>query len=328
MGGCDFFTKKMILLTHIGELPSYLYIFLKQIRLFNPNVPIYFIGDKKNINLFDEFNIKFIFKDINKNSLYQNLLKLDKERNIFNTPKNFWIYTYARFYLLNEVVTENNFTDVFYFENDIMIYGNVNELLNTLNKDIYFTIGDHIRATTGFSFFRNHKILNRLVEDMDSILNNKIEIKDIRKNYSRCCPSEMIILRKIKYKYNYINEFPLLPYTTTQETLKEMTSSGGSLSPYTLKYYDNFINLNKYIFDPATYGQYLGGNNNNKKFKDFGIYEKNTYIGKEILKNKIKVLWERDEDNLNRPYCLYEKEKYKIFNLHIHSKNLKQFESL
>jgi len=103
-----------------------------------------------------------------------------------------------------------------------------------------------------------------------------------------------------------------------------MTSSGDSSSPYTLTYMDNF---NKYIFDPATYGQYLGGNNKNKKFKDFGIYEKNTYIGKEILKNKIKILWEKDENNFNRPYCLYNKEKYKIFNLHIHSKNLKQFAS-
>ena len=286
----------MIILTHIGSLPKYLKFTLQQIRFFNKDEKIIFIGDDKNEGLFKKYNITYIKKNIKNNPKYNNLLLLDKKQNIFNDypTKDFWVFTYARFYLIEEFLKDSPNQPFFFFENDIMIYNSLSKIedyLKTLKGNIFFTVGDDTRITTGMSFFKNNEDFIKLVGDMDNILFNKEEIKDIRKNYSNCCPSEMVILRKIKNKYEYIKDLPILPYPAEG-----------------------------FIFDPATYGQVLGGNRQGKKHID-----KKTYIGQEILKNKIKVKFKKTKEGIKKPVCIYKDKEYEISNLHIHSKNLKKF---
>tara|TARA_Y100000310_G_C20568008_1_gene756525 strand:- start:97 stop:963 length:867 start_codon:yes stop_codon:yes gene_type:complete len=286
----------MVILTHIGKIPDYFKFMIQQLRLFNPEEEIIFIGDKKDESLFKKHNIKYDSQNIEDNHKYKKLLALDKKRDIFNTfpTKNFWIFTYARFYLIEEFLKRNNNKSFFFFENDIMIYESLNKIqsyIDQLKGNIFFTVGDDIRITTGFSYFKKSADFIKLVKDMDKIIFDEDEIKDIRKNYSECCPSEMTILRKIKNKYEYIKALPIIPTTTTT-----------------------------FIFDPATYGQVLGGNRQGRKYID-----ERTYIGQEILKNKISVKFKKDKKGHKKPICIYENKEYYISNLHIHSKNLKNF---
>lgn len=65
------------------------------------------------------------------------------------------------------------------------------------------------------------------------------------------------------------------------------------------------------LFDPASYGQFLGGTNNGH---EKGYHENIHYIGRMIGTNKIEVIFDRV------PYVIYEKEKYPLYNLHIHNK--------
>ena len=289
----------MVVLINIGKLPSYIKYTLQQIRVYNEEIKIVFIGDQYDSDLFEKYNVLFIQKDVHKLERFKKLKKLDSERNIFNTypSKEFWLYTYARFYLLQDFINETDSKDIIFFENDIMIYCDINNIIKSLDSNLYFTVGDDVRITTGFSFISDKKTINRLIDDMDNIIFNETEIKDIRKNYSRCCPSEMIVLRKVLYNHNYIKRLPILPFDSKDKT----------------------------IFDPASYGQFLDGDDKNQPLKKMGTFETNTYIAKKIFNKEIKVSFEMDVDNLKKPFCYYKGDKYKINNLHIHSKQLNKF---
>jgi hypothetical protein len=299
----------MILLTNIGKIPTYFESTLKQLRLFNPKEKIVFIGDDKNEYLIKKYNLEYYFIDINNNDKYKKLKKYDKKNNVFysHPSKDFWIFTYARFYLIEEYLSSLN-TDVnfFFFENDILIYENlekINNILETLKGEVFFTILDEKRITTGLSYFKNKKCFITLINDMDKILFDGNGIRDIRKNYSKCCPSEMTILRKIKKEKDYIVDFTTLPFSKDIEK----------------------FNM---VFDPAPYGQYFGGDNKGRSFKNGGDNILKTYVGKEIINEKIKVGFENNKNGLKKPFCYFNNKKIPICNLHIHSKELQKFLSI
>lgn len=67
----------------------------------------------------------------------------------------------------------------------------------------------------------------------------------------------------------------------------------------------------KIVFDPFSYGAYLGGTNQGAPS---GYTEYRHYVGKEIIENNIKVLFDKI------PYIIYNEKEVPIFNLHIHNK--------
>jgi hypothetical protein len=73
----------------------------------------------------------------------------------------------------------------------------------------------------------------------------------------------------------------------------------------------NHYNEFNFLFDPASYGQFLGGTNNGHKK---GYFEPSHYIGRMISTEKIEVIYKK------QPFVLYKNEKYPIYNLHIHNK--------
>ena len=70
-------------------------------------------------------------------------------------------------------------------------------------------------------------------------------------------------------------------------------------------------------FDPASYGQYLGGTKDrfSKKFTD------NNHLAGKIIK---KNLYEPKIVN-SYPKIISENNEYELLNLHIHSKKIKRF---
>ena len=71
----------------------------------------------------------------------------------------------------------------------------------------------------------------------------------------------------------------------------------------------------KMVFDPASYGQFLSGTNNGH---GAGFTDPEHFIGREIQRNNLNIIF------YGKPFV----NDTKIFNLHIHSKNLKEFASV
>ena len=107
--------------------------------------------------------------------------------------------------------------------------------------------------------------------------------------------NEMFLLKLIqKENPELIHNFPIMPH---DETYKKFNM----------------------CFDPSSWGQNLGGTNSNHPP---GFYAVNHYIGKYLKDNIYNIIFEN-----KKPYiiCTESNEKHNLFNLHIHSKKLKDY---
>jgi len=127
-------------------------------------------------------------------------------------------------------------------------------------------------------------------DSLEYILNNYDYEKNDMYNFSKFI------------KKNIINNFPI--FNDEENINKE------------IQFVSNNFNKFKFIFDAAAIGQYIGGTHkdNNIKF----INEKCI-----IKYNLYEILWV--QDNIKRPFIKINNIIYPIFNLHIHSKQLKLF---
>lgn len=284
----------MLILSHIGsKIPTHVNFCLRQTRNFYDG-DILFVTDNPDKNLFEKFNVEHYPVKYDNDKF-----KISQTVNFNSYPnRNFWLYSLSRFFFIEDLVSSMNIDNFIIYENDIMIYSDLKSISEKISNEydnIAFTIGDDKRATTGFSYFSSYEDLIRLNNDIIEIINSPDDMKDIRDNYSTCCPSEMVFIRKISKEKNYIEPLPLF------ETDNKFSELG-------------------FVFDPASYGQYLGGTpkvNGSKK----SYIDKDTYIGQELLKKNYEVIFEN-----NKPYIVDSKKlKHRIFNLHIHSKKLDKF---
>jgi len=83
--------------------------------------------------------------------------------------------------------------------------------------------------------------------------------------------------------------------------------------------------ISKYVYDCASWGQYIGGTHNNK---DEGFTTNAHLIGRKINQKKYDVKWVK-ENGYKLPFVIdmENKEIQPIYNLHIHSKNLERWAS-
>jgi len=84
----------------------------------------------------------------------------------------------------------------------------------------------------------------------------------------------------------------------------------------TLPEHPGFKDFNS-VFDPASYGQYLGGTHSEPGINWAGRHH---YIGVEILEKRIMPIFKD-----GKPYLKYGEKQCPINNLHIHSKDLKRW---
>ena len=85
----------------------------------------------------------------------------------------------------------------------------------------------------------------------------------------------------------------------------------------------NLLNISpnedsNYIFDPGTYGQYLGGIDK-RLFSKKEIFI-DQYVGRNIVKFGYKIKIEK-----GLPIVSVDEKKFELVNLHIHKKNLGKF---
>lgn len=268
-----------------NEVPEYTRLSLQKAREKNPTIDIDFIC----LNpppYFDELQINWIPQRELENS--QILIDFNKvcdfkrhgtPKTTYPSPDLFWHRTAERIFYLQEYLSKNNLDEVFHFENDVLIYHDLN-LVNTSDDKITVTDMSPTHTTFAFCYISKYKILSRLCEFFNDALSFG-EQKLMTLGYDHI--SEMSLLN-IALRNKMVESFPTL-----------INNSG------------------EFIYDPGSYGQYFGGTNNGH---DKGFTDPTHYIGRAISLGQIKPVLR----------CgLPETEKNKIFNLHIHSKNLQDF---
>jgi len=299
--------KLNLILFHSGApLPTWLECTFKQIRVFNPDIDIHFITDKKLVKdpLFKKYDVIAYDKD----PYHSN--KITKFENMYNWPKGFWVITTTRFMYIENFLKARDLTDVYLFENDILLYYDLSEFHDTflrLYKHMAITPGGHDRNMTGLMFIRCWDALAAMTTFFIDII-NAYGLKSLLKRYDTDMVHEMSLMKmyELERGLEQLSYLPILPF--------------GAQS-------DNYEKFNS-VFDPASWGQYVGGTAEGIP----GAKPHNLYISQVLIDNPdYDVIWKKDTEGRNIPYFKYNDNyndhEIKINNLHIHSKNLKLYMS-
>lgn len=293
-----------IILFHSGEkLPDYLECTFKQLRIFNPDVIVWFLTDRIYIenDLFKKYNINPVCIEE-----YHSLF-LDKFIKLFRKKENdFWTITAARLFYIESFIDKKKLTNVYHFENDVLIYYSFKSLHNIFIKNcrsLGITVGGEDKCMTGMFFIQNWASIFYMIHFFIQTL----------KRYG-------VNGTKIKYKMDMVNEMTLMKaFVDHNENIDVYQIP---TTPFSKKYKQSGFNS---IFDPASWGQYVGGTRDcipGAKCEDH-------YIGQMLKENPgYNVIWKKDEQERKIPYFIGEGNEVKINNLHIHSKELHKYMSL
>jgi len=297
-----------IVLFHSGkELPVFLECTFKQIRLFNPDVIIYFLTDSYSLSdlIFPKYGIIVLDKDLFYSDKVQQLAAL-----CTYPVDHFWTITTTRLVYIENFLKEYQLSDVYHFENDVLLYYTLEEhhtKFQNLYSHMAITPGGPDRNMTGLLFIRNWESLSLMTQFFVDIMGSHT-LDQLKEKYGTDMVHEMSLMRmyEIEKGMEYLGYLPILPFDEQSRN------------------YDIFNS----IFDPASWGQFVGGTPDGDMKGIPGVKPVGHYIGQILLKHpEFDVIWKKDDKDRKIPYFKYGTNEVKINNLHIHSKNLSLYMS-
>lgn len=290
--------------THVNsDLPEYIQYNFKQIRYLNPNLPIAIICHNKylsqqNRQLLQQYNIELIkYEDLEQDDLIQDFRKVSwyKSWGIPNTqypsPPDFVQGTTERLYALNAYLLKTKINDIFHSENDVLCYIPIVNIYNIV-KDCFTKLSITKMGNQDHTFSFVYIPTPKTLYDFCIYNLEKMKLGDqyLRQIYHMDMVHEMSIAKIYEEETNQLDFFPILKT-------------------------DNTFPFFNSLFDPASYGQYLGGTNNHGLGPGYaGMHH---IVGREILNNRhIPYI-----STNGTPYV----DNIKLNTLHVHSKQLQNF---
>ena len=291
------------------KIPEYTFVALHQLRKTNPEIEIDFIC--KDIgpygSFFDNRRINWVPQDSIKSDLINefNSLSWLKTWGTPNTshqsPEYFFHRAMERIYYLEAYLSQGNLSGVYHTENDVLIYGDLYDLDETVSstKKIWLTPMGDCQTTFAFVYIPTAEQLTGVCKEFNSLLEYGDDF--LKYTYHLDMVNEMSLLHVLSLQ-GHFNKFPILPDAK-----------------------------HRYVFDPGSYGQYLGGTNNGHTP---GFTDHKHIIGREIIGENITPHFDEEHKKpfvFKQPLQAAEAfvqpspEKYELFNLHVHSKKLEKF---
>jgi hypothetical protein len=295
------------------QLPPYIYVALEQARLFNPNTNIYLISNQQAIDRDTTSFIKHNIIAIPAESLspstshlqFNNTSTLDTE-----SRGGLWRKSTERFFYIQELIALYNLKSVVHVEGDVMLYMNVSEMQNAFShyKGIGAVFDCDYRCIPSIVYIANEKAINHLVAFITANAYRGLFDMHILAEYRNTFSNE------------YVDNLPLImpEYLINRTLINDLNQT-----PRNPAAYINNIDLFDSIFDGAAIGQYLGGIDPRNGHSQPG------FINETCIFNPYHLTfeWQKDEQERNIPYAICNDTRYRINNLHIHSKFLEMFKS-
>ena len=210
----------------------------------------------------------------------------------------FWSVTFSRLFYVEALIRKHSLENCIHLENDVLIYVDPKQFEKVFreiyrNKVAINPVGPKY-ATFAYGYIDNYYAIHNL---------NQLLLAQVKKGYDA-------LMKEIGE--DMVNEMMLLKLVAdSNENIVEYLPSlpEGSFS----KYYDQI----GFLFDPASYGQYIGGTGSNNP----GWVGDHHWIGKAIIGKKIALTYgNRHPIDIE---CNW--GKFPLANLHIHSKELHKY---
>lgn len=260
-------------------------------------LPSYLIDSFKSIYNVDPHSRLILITDQNVEIDGVEVLKIDKiassqtrkvlNMSLFSEDDNsLWRTSIFRVFLVRDCIKYLNLQNCYHFDSDVLLFQPASKFEHLINDDDGLSITYHTEDEVVFGFSKFGNIDK--IDQICDILCELIFDEDKRKEYFSIMPNEMQLLGGI-YKRR----------------------------PDLIKRLNVFPNEDQIVFDPSSYGQYFGGTHNGDLP---GWYGNHHVVGREIGNGKLNPLIID-----HKPYVEKEGKRYPIVNLHIHSKNTKEF---
>jgi len=262
-------------LIHIGNtLPSYLKLCIQQIQTTN-----------KNADIILATNLNVEAPGIN--CINTNKLQLKDTGSYFqHNPDPLWITSLKRIFILDNIIQKFNLKNTVHFDNDVLIYYNIDEIKDKLVQPLYLTPHKKSEFTFGFSFAKTTDALSLLSENIHKlILLGEDRVKRLTGDETH----EMRLL-------GYVNNNIIIPLPVHPKINEP---------------------INNFIFDPSSYGQFLNGTPNGHLP---GFIDEMQLAGSCFKQHPPNIRFFN-----KKPILDFDSNTYKIFNLHIHNKELHKY---
>lgn len=307
-----FLDDPVIVFVHIGTRErefSYLPVAIKQAHLFNPRIPIILLANESTLHRFStegtlpDDTIMISCESVPKTEEHLRFIKEWR-----HSGGLFWLYTSERFLYLHDLIAYLHLNDVFHLENDVMLYAELENLLPIFHdcySGIAATFDNDQRCIPGFVYIPSAQNSQSLASCFCRLACHGLNDMQIFAHF------------KLENSKKEIDHLPIIMPEYAQK--HELISPSGHTVRHADSYYQN-IHAFASIFDAAALGQYLGGIDNGGVP---GFINESCIFNPSLLNYE----WQFDFSGRRVPYAIYEGVKYRINNLHIHSKQLKQFAS-
>jgi hypothetical protein len=271
---------------------SHIWLCIEQLRKWNTEIDIYMITDDCEIHCEDNF-LKY---NIKREFIHNLKTKYDIEKiPYFNSSINPSERACGlRPFYIESVMQKYNLKNTFSFDNDVLVYCDLNEISNKLEnlyKRVAITASSEDLMVLGMCYIKDHQSFSDIIDILWDLMN-----KEIGCNLLDMALWSLIYQQKGK---EYVNTLPTWGdglFSDSNEII------GG-------------------IFDPSSIGQFLlGCDNGNPPGTLFGHH----YIHNRLKENnyEFKVNYEDSKKYLT----VFNKENsidHKILSIHVHNKKLK-----
>lgn len=314
-GGRRGFMVTNAAIIHKGkQYPNYLDDFIHQFFLTNKDTKLYCIVDESFEQLLElqkQYEQLYIVLSNDINITKEHLFFLRFNRLTRQKWRDgFWRFVVERFFILYDFMSTYCITSIYHFEYDNAIYADLTELEQKLSsfKAILLPADADKRCIPGFVYIPEKEILREFC----CFYNRK---------HTLFPKNDMIAFSEFMEKKTLIcKSLPVIP-PSYYFTNKKLISTSGKTSNKPWVFYENYEKT-RTLFDAAAFGQYLGGiDPRNGESKKGFINETAVYSPADF-----QVIW-KHENSIKKPFIVFQGEEYPLANLHIHSKNLKEFRS-
>ncbi len=285
-----------IVFVHIGDaLPSYAEIAIQQALAFNPKTPIYMISSERAL----------AHLQLPVHKIAYETLAPSQEHSDYRARYphlGYWRYVVERFFYLDEFLTQHQLEHVVHLENDVMIYFELEQLISVF---------DRCYSSVGGTFLNDGEGVPGIV-----YIPNKESLRSLMPFFAEMGGkghSDMRIFGQLRQR-KMIQDLPIIPANYPKEHRMN--------TPNPERFTEHVEEFGS-IFDGAALGQYLGGVDPLFGPPKPGFVNWNSVFDP----RHFEYSWEVDEQGRNIPYLHSTCRKYRINNLHIHSKQLEKFTS-
>jgi len=241
----------------------------------------------------------FLFSEFEPFAPFLKLIDVDKLDDLFKFNEfstldktfrgGFWFHTSARFFVIHAFMLKYGVQNVIHIENDVLLYYNCDEeLANTFtDKKLYIPFDTYERNIASIVYIPDAEIFGEILKCYDFAKNDMYNFSEIRKNTGLIQNLPIFVSDSFNWERAFVTN-----------------------------------GYEKYIFDAAAIGQFIGGVDPRNAGGDTRGFVNETCVIK--YKDEGEIIWKMI-DGLNKPFIKNKGIEVPIFNLHIHCKDLASY---